>query len=149
MSFLVSFKNMDSSPALEEYAQSKINDVLTKFLSQMPKVHLTFEIENMDHVVHCHLHTNRGHDIVVHTASPSMYASIDYMIDKLSQQLKKEKDKLKTQMRGAASLKNLNPEPVTTESLADNVDAEDIAKYENGRRQMGSIRAAYAGSGKI
>ena len=72
-----------------------------------------------------------GFGIQVEHTSEDMYASIDQLADKLTAQLKKQKEKLKDH-KGNRS----RPLTLVAESDNDSVDADDILKYEAARQRM-------------
>lgn len=131
------FKSMESSEALEQYAKSKVEDLLEKFAPHSTQVQFTFVIENLDHIAHCHLHLDKNRDISVTASSNSMYASIDKLHDKLQQQLRKEKDKrTRHQARGVAEEVFASTPGLDEAEELEAIDADDIEKFEQVRKVL-------------
>jgi len=141
MSLQVTFKNMDSSEALEQYARQKIEDVLQKFMSAGPtNVQITFHISNLEHIAHCDLHLgSKGRNISIDATAESMYASVDKLVDKLQRQLRKEKSRLvdHKQHQSKFDRAELAEESDKLEkeaaAAAEVIDADDIVKFEKVR----------------
>ncbi len=139
MRFQFSFKNMDSSPALTDYATDKLNEGLDRFITKPIEAHVTFSLEGSMHHAHCSVQAGDGFGIQVDAESKDMYKTIDMMTTKLLSQLRKKKEKLKHhkghQKLGvtAMALHQKKPEDSSQESI----DAEEILKYENKVRRIG------------
>jgi putative sigma-54 modulation protein len=131
MQYLYSFKHMDSSPALQSYCEEKLSDRIRKFVTKPIGAHVTFSVTRHQQTVHLSLDAGDGFGIQVEHTSEDMYASIDQLADKLTAQLKKQKEKLKDH-KGNRS----RPLTLVAESDNDSVDADDILKYEAARQRM-------------
>ena len=133
MSIQYTFKHMESSSALRDYADAKISEQLEKFVSKPTGVHVTFVVEKHEHTSQCHINGGDGLHIQVEHTSEDMYASVDRMIDKLNIQLKKQKEKLKDH-KGHASISDIAPDALSVEdrNFEDaSINAEDIVKLKN------------------
>lgn len=93
MTFVFSFRNMERSVALENFAKEKLEAVIETFVLGQPNVHVTFQVDNLEHIAHCHLHLGKGRDVSLNVTTETMYASIDKLVDKLQRQLSEEKKK--------------------------------------------------------
>ncbi len=127
MQFRFSFKHMESSPALQDYAKGKIKVEVDKFVTKPIEAHLTFSLDKHQQHVLCTLTGGDGFMINVEHQCQDMYASVDFMIDKLVTQLQKKKEKLKDH-------KHFKTKPVLVDDedlheIAE-IDADDILKYE-------------------
>jgi putative sigma-54 modulation protein len=131
MQYLYSFKHMDSSPALQSYCEEKLSDRIRKFVTKPIAAHVTFSVTRHQQTVHLSLDAGDGFGIQVEHTSEDMYASIDQLADKLTAQLKKQKEKLKDH-KGNRS----RPLTLVAESDSDSVDADDILKYEAARQRL-------------
>lgn len=131
MQYLYSFKHMDSSPALQSYCEEKLSDRIRKFVTKPIAAHVTFSVTRHQQTVHLSLDAGDGFGIQVEHTSEDMYASIDQLADKLTAQLKKQKEKLKDH-KGNRS----RPLTLVAESDTDSVDADDILKYEAARQRL-------------
>ena len=131
MQYLYSFKHMDSSAALQSYCEEKLSDRIRKFVTKPIAAHVTFSVTRHQQTVHLSLDAGDGFGIQVEHTSGDMYASIDQLADKLTAQLKKQKEKLKDH-KGNRS----RPLTLVAESDIDSVDADDILKYEAARQRL-------------
>lgn len=131
MQYRFSFKHMSSSDALQEYARSKIDVEIAKFSTKPIEAHVVFGVDKHEHHVVCTVYGGDGFSFIVEHICNDMYGSVDHMIDKLSSQLKKRKDKLKDHK---FSKKRELFASIPSDSDGE-VDADDIMKYENARRQ--------------
>ena len=130
MQFQFSFKHMATSSALQTYAEGKFQEKIQKFVTKPTTAHVTFSVNRHEHTAHLSLRAGDGFSLEVEHTSSDMYASVDTMVDKLSTQLKKHKEKLKDHKQ----LKISKELPVATAEV-DAVDAADILKFEAGRRR--------------
>jgi putative sigma-54 modulation protein len=133
MQFQFSFKHMDTSPALQTYAEAKLRERIAKFVSKPIAAHLMFSVQRHQHTAHLSLEAGDGFDLQVEHTSEDMYATVDQLVDKLTRQLQKHKEKLK-EHKGQKLGSNLIDLSVDLESESP-VDAADILKFEQGRRR--------------
>lgn len=135
MQFNFHFKHMDTSDALQGYVQSKLQEKIDKFVTKPIGADVFFSVLRHQHTVHVSLQAGDGFSIEVENTAEDMYAAVDGLVDKLSVQLQKRKEKLKDHKnpRLVDSLSAIAPK-VREES----VDAADILKYEDGRRRAGA-----------
>ncbi len=129
MQFRFSFKHMETSQALQNYAKDKIKVEVDKFVSKPIEAHVTFSVDRHEHHVLCSLAGGDGFSVNVEHACEDMYGSVDHMIDKMVSQLKKKKEKLKDHKH------HKSPEPFGNDEAEDDyeampIDAGDIVKFE-------------------
>lgn len=87
----VVFKSMDSSDAVKEYAEKRVEKIV-KHIHEMTRCHFVFEIEKLDHVAQ--LHVNAGDfDAKAEGRADNMYKAIDMAKEKILQQSRKFKEK--------------------------------------------------------
>ncbi len=132
MQFQFSFKHMETSAALQTYAEDKIREKVEKFVTKAIDASVFFTVTRHMHTCHVHLLAGDGFSLDVQHTSADMYATIDEIVHKLESQLKKHKEKLKDHGKGTklvqalASLPTIEAEPA--------VDAAEILKYEANRK---------------
>ncbi|MCX6129679.1 MAG: ribosome-associated translation inhibitor RaiA [Proteobacteria bacterium] len=128
MQFRFTFKHMETSLALQNYALEKIKIEVEKFVTKPIEAHVTFSVDRHQHLVLCSLSGGDGFSVNVEHACEDMYGSVDHMIDKMVSQLKKKKEKLKDHKHHKA------PEPFGATGTDDYdsvpIDAADIVKFE-------------------
>lgn len=134
MQFRFVFKHMETSEALENYARSKIQAEVSKFVTKPIEAQVTFQVDKHHQHVLCSLVGGDGFSLNVEHDCPDMYASVDHMIDKLSTQLKKRKDKLKDHKHPKAR-RPFATVPDESEYASAEIDASDIIKFENSLRR--------------
>jgi putative sigma-54 modulation protein len=130
MQFQFSFKHMATSDALQSYAEDKFQEKIQKFVTKPMAAHVTFSVNRHQHTAHLSFRAGDGFSIEVEHTSSDMYASVDQMVDKLSTQLKKQKEKLKDHKQT-----KLSTQLETVDAEEDEVDAGDIIKLEQARRR--------------
>lgn len=131
MQFQFSFRHMDSSSALQSYAEQKLKEKIEKFVTKPIEAQVFFSVMRHQHSAHLRLKAGDGFNVDVEHTSEDMYATIDQMADKLEAQLRKQKEKLKDhkQVKQATAPSGRS----TAEDEA--VDAAEILKFEAGRRR--------------
>ncbi|HEY3418047.1 MAG TPA: ribosome-associated translation inhibitor RaiA [Armatimonadota bacterium] len=97
MQIIFSGKHVEVTPALREYAETKLAK-LTRFFDHLQDVHVTESILRNQHIVEVTLHAD-GRVIRAEDRSPDMYSSIDLVIDKLERQLVRYKGRFITKTR--------------------------------------------------
>ena len=132
MQFRYVFKRMESSDTLRDYTESKLRDRIEKYVTKPIEVQVTYSVDKHNQQVRCSLTGGDGFNIDVEHTCNDIYASVDNMLDKLTVQLQKQKDKIKDYKRHnkEGSIKNLDLDQ-------DYIDAEDIVKYEKLKKSNG------------
>lgn len=125
MQFRYVFKKMESSETLKDYTESKLRDKISKYVTKPIEVQVTFSVDKHNQQVRCSLIGGDGFNIDVEHTCSDIYASVDNMIDKLTVQLQKQKDKIKDYKRH-----NKDGSIRTMEYSEDYIDADEIVEYE-------------------
>lgn len=145
MQFQFSFKHMDSSPALQTYAEEKIREKIHKFVTKPISAHVTFSAVRHHHSAHLSLDAGDGFSVQVeHSSDDEMHAVIDELVEKLNSQLRRQKERLK-EHKGVKIAQTLDALGSAQDALrvvdgtadanAEEVDAGDIIKYEQSRKR--------------
>src|SRR5712692_8134645 len=93
MQINITFRNLEATEALKEYAREKIERV-NKYLDQAGEAHVVLSLER--HLQHADLTIHAGTFLLRgREKSEDMYASIDLAMDKIERQLRRYKEKLK------------------------------------------------------
>lgn len=84
-------KNLEVTAALKNYTTEKLQHLDKRF--QLNNVNIVFTVEHITHIAEANL---QFHNTELHAKAESqdMYAAVDALIDKLSHQLLKHKEKL-------------------------------------------------------
>jgi len=140
MQFKFTFKHMDSSEAVRDYAENKLREKIEKFVTKPIEVITTFSVDRHNHRAMSQLVAGDNFNVQVEATSEDMYVSIDKMAVKLETQLKKHKEKLKDH-KNQPKLSNVTPPPVLDPENRDpddvEVDAADLLKFEESKRANG------------
>lgn len=107
-------KHMEVTPALRDYAESKLQK-LTRFFDNVQDVHVSESIQRNQHIVEVTVNA-KGTLIRAEERSPDMYSSIDLVVDKLERQLARYKDRFTTRKRDA--LDGMKPNALVADAEA-------------------------------
>ena len=99
----ISFRHMEPSDVLRDYADEKIRRVIRKHIRDDFDAQVTLGIEKFRHIAKLHM-TYKGVSIKCEESSEDMYQSIDLALDKLERQIRRYKDKIRMRKeRGGAA----------------------------------------------
>ncbi|HOS97899.1 MAG TPA: ribosome-associated translation inhibitor RaiA, partial [Deltaproteobacteria bacterium] len=100
----ITFKNIESSDALKDYAVKRLSKI-DKYIDRIAEAHVVLSVEKRRHKADVTLNAD-GAVINAVEITEDLYAAIDMVMDKLERQIKKHKEKLqgkKTQQSKAAA----------------------------------------------
>jgi putative sigma-54 modulation protein len=86
-------QNTEVTPALRSYAEKKLKRI-NAMADKITHIHLTFHVEKVNQVAEANVNLP-GTQLHATASSEDMYESIDKLIDKISRQLSKYKEKIK------------------------------------------------------
>ncbi len=125
MQTTITFKKFDSSESLKSYVNKKLAK-FDKMLDSPGEAHVVLSVEKIRHIAEITLTCDR---LKIHAKenSESMYSSIDALMDKVSIQIKKNKEKIKRHMSGKKqSIKNESMHDQFAENISDNPMLDQI-----------------------
>lgn len=93
MQVTTTFRRMDQSEALKNYAEEKLERV-AKYIDEPISAQVYFTVEKIRHIAEIVI-SARGITTKASEATNDMYASIDAVLDKIERQLRRYKEKLK------------------------------------------------------
>tara|TARA_R110000787_G_scaffold42983_27_gene105419 strand:+ start:883 stop:1206 length:324 start_codon:yes stop_codon:yes gene_type:complete len=94
MNLNISGHHLDLTPPLREYVESKLKRIERHF-DHLINTDVILSVEKMRHKAEATIHAS-GADMHAHAVVESdMYAAIDAMVDKLDQQTRRHKEKLR------------------------------------------------------
>lgn len=103
--------------SVKDYAHSKISK-LDRFYDQIQRIDMTLSTDGDQKVVECIIKVRRGGQVVGKEKQDEFFAAIDLLVDKLSRQLKKQNEKLKTNHhKGSERLQAATDEVADTDDL--------------------------------
>ncbi|HOO37444.1 MAG TPA: ribosome-associated translation inhibitor RaiA [Deltaproteobacteria bacterium] len=88
----ITFKNIDSSDALRDYATKRLSKI-DKYIERPSDLHVVLSVEKRRHKADIALNAD-GVMINAVEITEDMYAAIDMVVDKLERQVKKHKEKV-------------------------------------------------------
>jgi len=114
----VTGRNLDITPAMQEYVEKRVRK-LKKYFSSIVDVHVVLFLQRFQHL--CEITMNAsGITLHGHDRTEDLYASVDRVVEKLERQLKKHKGKLQShRTKFTTNDKNLQLQ-------VDLLDGEDI-----------------------
>ena len=93
MNIKITYKHLESTPALDEMTERK-SEKLKKYFDGKLNLHWNFCVEKQNHIAHCHL-TGSHMDYFAEATTSSIYSSIDAVVMALEKQIRKNKEQLK------------------------------------------------------
>jgi putative sigma-54 modulation protein len=95
MSVAIQFthRNSESSEVLMQKTTEKF-ERLYKFAPNITKIHVTFNTDHLVHTAEAEVHIPKMNPVYAEAQSEDMYKSVDFLLDKLSKQLAKHKEKM-------------------------------------------------------
>lgn len=126
-----SFKHMKSSQKLIDYAERKITQKMTTFMTKPIEAHITFSEQKHEKHIHISVLGGDGFNIQIEAEAKDGLAVIDSGVSKLEAQLRKKKGKI-THHKNAENIRHMEEkeeiDPADAEAVA--VDAGDLIKFE-------------------
>ena len=131
MQVVVTFRHMDKSDALRDYATEK-SERLAKYLHEPVEVHWVLSIEKIRHIADATVVAG-GVSIKGQESTQDMYSAIDAVIDKLEKQVRRHKEKIKHHKmhdNADASVRFIKPEDSAPDEIDDVDDIDDVGDIE-------------------
>ncbi len=131
MQVAITFKNMESTDALKEYANKKVGK-LKKYLNSSFEAKVTLSSDKKNrHLASINLFSNNGLSIQGEEKTKDMYSSIDLVISKLERQIKKHRQKLRNfdpskMPTKEAQLNVYSPESFYEDVIEENAETEEL-----------------------
>jgi putative sigma-54 modulation protein len=116
MQFSVTFRHMEATAALKEYAEERMQRIKKYFPDPM-KVHVTMSTHRYNHTVDVNVQLHNGFTLGGQETTEDMYSSIDLVVAKLLRQVRKYKDKLRTHK--ARNVPAFDPIPYSHKVIAE------------------------------
>ncbi|SDH31237.1 putative sigma-54 modulation protein [Vibrio xiamenensis] len=84
--------HIDLTDSMQDYVNDKFQK-LERFFDHITNVHVVLRVEKVTQIAEATLHVSQG-EIHASADDENMYAAIDSLVDKLTRQLNKHKEKL-------------------------------------------------------
>lgn len=95
MQFSVTFRHMEATEALKDYAREKVQRI-KKYFPDPIAVSVVMSTERYNHRADVNVQLHNGLKIAGSEATENMYSSIDLVVAKIERQVRRYKDKLRT-----------------------------------------------------
>jgi putative sigma-54 modulation protein len=89
----VTFRHVEPTEALKEYATEKVARICSKYLRFPLEASVILSVSKQRHMAEINVHA-KHFDISAHETTADLYSAIDLALDKLEAQLRKHKDRL-------------------------------------------------------
>lgn len=123
MQFAVTFRHMEPTDALKEYARERMERI-KKYFPDPIACHVVMSTLRHNHRVDVNLQLHNGLQLGGHEITEDMYSSIDLVAAKIERQVRRYKDKL----RDHRHRHELTPVPVSYSVLQDEHEHEEAAE---------------------
>ncbi len=138
MQVAVSFRHLETSEALRQYATDKLEHIVTKYIQEPTDAQVILAVEKFWHIAKLTLKIH-GLTVKSEEKSEDMYSSIDLALDKLERQLRRYKDKIHTRKPTSVKEQSFHYEVISPagdsnvgDSLAVELDHEELEAAERG-----------------
>ncbi len=129
----VSFRNMDSSPSLRNYAVDKLEKICDKYVQGKVDASIVMTVEKFWHIANFTLQiknlTVKGQE-----RSEDMYSSIDIALDKIEKQLRRHKDRLRDHQPTNGEARKFKMgvlSPLASPDMGEEEDYEGLDYYDS------------------
>ena len=99
MKILITGRHVGVTESMKDYARAKA-EKLGRFFDRATSCRVTMDVDRLDHMVEMVLEVSRGTTLVGKAQAPDMYAACDLAEQKLAQQMRKHKERLRDHHRG-------------------------------------------------
>ena len=89
----ITFKNTAATEAIKKYTEDKITACLRKFVHADTEAHIVLSVEKSRQIAEISVHSGST-EVNCKEESTDLYASIDALVDLLTNQLRKNKEKM-------------------------------------------------------
>ena len=129
-------KGMEPSEFLNDTISQKLEKTVCKFFNTPVSIHVTYHVENHDHMINLKVFVNKQVDFTIQAATTNMYQTAEKVIEKLNAKLHKLKEIRAS--KDHRSIRALSPEEdvVGEDDTRGYISAEDIIKYEQAKRHQ-------------
>ncbi len=144
----VSFRHMDSSPALRDYAVGKLERVVDKYVNGRVSASVVMSVEKFRHIANFTVQI-KNLTVKGDSSSEDMYSSIDLALDKIERQLRRHKDRLRSHKPSNSEKARpfrmsvvVPPEPAYDEDFAEDYERYPAPEEEEGTEEAAQDEAA-------
>lgn len=94
MNLIVEARHMEVTESMRDYVETKVSK-LEKYFTGIHTVEVVMDLEAEQQVVEIVVTASKKHTFVATARAEDMYASVDQCVDKVGEQLRRHKDKVR------------------------------------------------------
>jgi len=118
MQISTTFRHMEASPAVREYAEERLDKIRKYFHRELLSAHATFSVErNHNHTAEFSLTLPNGIVLQARETTEDMYSSVDLASARIERQVRKWKEKIRTHKPHGGPSFSIRQAVITPESL--------------------------------
>jgi putative sigma-54 modulation protein len=121
----ISFRHMEPSDTLRDYADEKIRRVIRKHIRDDFDAQITLGVEKSRHIASLHL-VYKGITVKCEESSDDMYKSIDLALDKFERQIRRYKEKIRTHKERNGAAKVIDVAVVSVPDVEEDVSEVEV-----------------------
>lgn len=126
-------KGMEPSEFLNETMSQKLDKIVKKYFNTPVSIHVTYHVENLDHMINLKLFVNKQVDFTIQAATPNMYQTAEKVLEKLNAKLSKLKEIRAS--KDHLTIRSLSSEDsMVAQNDQEFISAEDIIKFEQAKK---------------
>jgi putative sigma-54 modulation protein len=114
MQITVTFRHVDPTPALRQYAEDKVTKIVRKYLKRPGDAHVILSVSKQRHVAEVTLQADHA-PLFAKETTQDLYSAIDLAVEKLEHQAQKLKAR-RSDRKGAATLRAPRAAPPDVEA---------------------------------
>jgi putative sigma-54 modulation protein len=128
MQISTTFRHMEASPAVREYAEERLDKIRKYFQRELLAAHATFSVErNHHHTAEFSLTLPNGIVLQARETTEDMYSSVDLAAARIERQVRKWKERIRTHKPHGGPSFSIRQAVITPESFEPQPGEEDQA----------------------
>jgi putative sigma-54 modulation protein len=129
MQISTTFRHMEASPAVREYAEERLDKIRKYFQRELLAAHATFSVErNHNHTAEFSLTLPNGIVLQARETTEDMYSSVDLAAARIERQVRKWKEKIRTHKPHGGPSVSIRQAVIASESFDPQPGADDGAE---------------------
>ena len=138
MQISTTFRHMEASPAVREYAEERLDKIRKYFQRELLAAHATFSVErNHNHTAEFSLTLPNGIVLQARETTEDMYSSVDLAAARIERQVRKWKEKIRTHKPHGGPSFSIRQAVIAPESFEPQPGGDDAA--EKGKATAGKV----------
>jgi putative sigma-54 modulation protein len=128
MQISTTFRHMEASPAVRDYAEERLDKIRKYFQRELLSAHATFSVErNHNHTAEFSLTLPNGIVLQARETTEDMYSSVDLAAARIERQVRKWKERIRTHKPHGGPSFSIRQAVITPESFEPQPGEEDQA----------------------